>query len=557
MHDHTAPTPDPADPDPPAPDDPGFAATPDGPQHTEAVPGPVVAARPVMATALLTSHPGNIRRELDLNPEFVASVAANGVLVPLRVTPDEQGYRVIDGHRRLAAALQARLAEVPVDVVAERAGDEPGQFLDMWTANRHRSPLRPVEEADALFAASQAGATRARIRKATGLKPAGVTAALAAARLSADTRARVEGVPLGLDQLAVVAEFEDDPQAVARLTTAAAVGRFDHEAEWLRQRRAEQAEHDRIRTELTDAGYAVTESLPSGACYLTALLHDGEDMTIEAHAACPGRAAFFRSFDLTDPVHYCADPDAHGHVYRYARPASQDALSTGSGSGARSAGAAGGAADPGADLARRLVIQGNKAWAAAGEVRKRWLATLLARKSAPREVTQFAARQLLAMGDPLRSGLAAAPGRQLLADLAGQPASRLIESCDTAAAGRLPLLIAAPVITAYEAALTDGEGRNTWRTDRYAPCPRAAAGAYLAFLASLGYQLSAIEQAVADGIPWTGDTPPGDTLTASTQGADDDTGSGADHTGSESASAADDDGTGAEAEPNGADRAAA
>ncbi len=29
--------------------------------------------------------------------------------------------------------------------------------------------------------------------------------------------------------------------------------------------------------------------------------------------------------------------------------------------------------------------------------------------------------------------------------------------------------------------------RNTWRADRYSPCPRGDAGAYLAFLASLGY----------------------------------------------------------------------
>jgi hypothetical protein len=113
-----------------------------------------VAARPVIAVALLTAHPGNVRRDLGLNPEFLASVQANGVLVPLRITPEpDGGYRVIDGHRRLAAAVRAGLAEVPADLAADRAGDEPGQFLDMWTAHRHRNPLAPVEEADALFAA--------------------------------------------------------------------------------------------------------------------------------------------------------------------------------------------------------------------------------------------------------------------------------------------------------------------------------------------------------------------------------------------------------------------
>ena len=71
-----------------------------------------------------------------------------------------------------------------------------------------------------------------------------------------------------------------------------------------------------------------------------------------------------------------------------------------------------------------------------------------------------------------------------------------------------------PVVTAFEQAMTEGEGRNTWRLDRYSPCPRNEAGRYLAFLGTLGYQLSDIERAVAGGEPYTGDTPPGDCLAA-------------------------------------------
>jgi ParB family chromosome partitioning protein len=70
-----------------------------------------------------------------------------------------------------------------------------------------------------------------------------------------------------------------------------------------------------------------------------------------------------------------------------------------------------------------------------------------------------------------------------------------------------------PIVTAYEHAMTDGEGRNTWRTDRYSPCPRTEAAGYLRFLASIGYPLSGIEQAVADLTPYTGDVPAGDPIT--------------------------------------------
>jgi ParB family transcriptional regulator, chromosome partitioning protein len=71
------------------------------------------------------------------------------------------------------------------------------------------------------------------------------------------------------------------------------------------------------------------------------------------------------------------------------------------------------------------------------------------------------------------------------------------------------------VAAAYEGAMSGTEAaRSTWRTDRYSPCPRPDAGRYLAFLASIGYHLTVIEQAVADGVPYTGDTPaepiPGD-----------------------------------------------
>ena len=56
--------------------------------------------------------------------------------------------------------------------------------------------------------------------------------------------------------------------------------------------------------------------------------------------------------------------------------------------------------------------------------------------------------------------------------------------------------------------MTEAEGRNTWRTDRYSPCPRRDAGTYLAFLAAIGYQLSTIEKAVAEGTPYGGDVTP-------------------------------------------------
>ncbi len=154
-------------------------------------------ARRMIAVDKLIAHPGNVREDLDLSTEFCASIAENGVRVPLLITTGADGNsRVIEGHRRLAAAVKAGLATIPYDLDSERAGDEAGQYLDMVTANSgaYRKNFTPLEEATALFAAHEAGATRTRIRKATGRKADQVKTALAAGGLSADTREQISGL---------------------------------------------------------------------------------------------------------------------------------------------------------------------------------------------------------------------------------------------------------------------------------------------------------------------------------------------------------------------------
>ena len=295
---------------------------------------------------------------------------------------------------------------MPYDLAAERQGDEAGQYLDMFNAHRYRTPLRPEEEADALFAAREAGATKTRIRKATGLKPQQVNAALAAAALSGDTRTAVAqaGYDMTLEDLAILAEFQDDPKALGQLLDAANYSdTLEHQAQRLRLQRQERVGYERLRAELEAGGLTLTDTLPPGAQLLTSLRHDDEPLTAESHASCPGRGAYFRPWDLASPVHYCADPDKHGHGPIQETPTP--------GLGTPDRPATGGPGDPPADsgdggIARRLVIEGNRAWKAAAEVRQRWLAgQLFSRRTAPREVAPFVTRQLLTMPAPLRAGL--------------------------------------------------------------------------------------------------------------------------------------------------------
>jgi hypothetical protein len=113
------------------------------------------------------------------------------------------------------------------------------------------------------------------------------------------------------------------------------------------------------------------------------------------------------------------------------------------------------------------------------------------------------------MREPLHSQLARAHQQSLFTQITGRTDAEWMTISETAPAGRLPLVMFAPVATAFESAMEGDQGRNTWRLDRYSLCPREQAAAYFVLLAGLGYQLSVIERAVTTGQPYTGEVPPG------------------------------------------------
>lgn len=74
------------------------------------------------------------------------SIKAQGVLQPLLVRQDEDGYELIAGERRLRAAKRARLTRVPV--MLKRVNDD--KMLEMAIVeNIQRENLNPIEEAEA------------------------------------------------------------------------------------------------------------------------------------------------------------------------------------------------------------------------------------------------------------------------------------------------------------------------------------------------------------------------------------------------------------------------
>ncbi len=142
------------------------------------------------------------------------------------------------------------------------------------------------------------------MRKATGRKAEEIKTALKAAQISPETRSAAGDLTrqLDLEDLALLAEFDGDDGAVSRILDALQRGyNVEYEAERIRQERAEAAEHQRLLDELQAAGSRSPPTCPAGAVRLSQLLHDGEDLTPEAHATCPGRGAYFHLLGPATP----------------------------------------------------------------------------------------------------------------------------------------------------------------------------------------------------------------------------------------------------------------
>jgi len=103
----------------------------------------------------LIPHPNNPRKVIGDVTELADSIKKSGILqnltvVPNRKSPDEHArlcdsYTVIIGHRRLAAAKQAGLTEVPCAIVEM---SEAEQLRTMLTENMQRSDLTVYEQAE-------------------------------------------------------------------------------------------------------------------------------------------------------------------------------------------------------------------------------------------------------------------------------------------------------------------------------------------------------------------------------------------------------------------------
>ena len=177
-------------------------------------------------TSLIDPHPDNPRKNIGDVTDLAASIKTNGLLTPLSVVPNGERYRVIAGHRRLAACKQAGIGAVPCFVL--NLG--PLQQLEaMVTENCQREQLTVLEEADAIQGMLALGATTASVAHRLGRSGGYVRDRAKAASIKTEVRAvRDDFGQISIGQLVAIARYDGRPDLQKRLAQAAGTSNFDY-----------------------------------------------------------------------------------------------------------------------------------------------------------------------------------------------------------------------------------------------------------------------------------------------------------------------------------------
>ena len=295
---------------------------------------PTTTAETTVVLGKIAAHPRNPRRDVGDVTELAASIKSMGILQPLVVAPwptDSDAkkprgadYILLAGHRRLTAAKQAALKEVPVTVRAD-IDTTAKQLEAMLVENLHRADLTPVEEADTYQALLDLeGLTQAALAAAVGQPKSRVSERLKLARLEPAVKEKVHAGQLTITDALAIGTFADDAETTKTLIKAVGTDRFDWALRSAEQERRRAAELEKRLTPFIAAGFNIERSdsyePPKGWKPLSQLIEKVPERyrepeakvdaaVLKYHSECPGRALRIRNTDIVE--HYCVEPKLH------------------------------------------------------------------------------------------------------------------------------------------------------------------------------------------------------------------------------------------------------
>jgi ParB/RepB/Spo0J family partition protein len=148
--------------------------------------------------------------------ELVESVKRHGIITPLTLAPDGDGFTIIAGERRYRAAKAAKLRQVPAQV-----RDADGEALTLAVAeNVIRADLTPVEEADAYRRLVAEHGDAAKVAKLVGRSERLIAERLELLRLPEEARALVAARKVPLSCAPLLVRIAEREAVLADLTAA-------------------------------------------------------------------------------------------------------------------------------------------------------------------------------------------------------------------------------------------------------------------------------------------------------------------------------------------------
>ncbi|MFJ3395363.1 ParB/RepB/Spo0J family partition protein [Leifsonia aquatica] len=449
----------------------------------------------------------NVRTEATYTAEFVESIKAEGVREPVYARRGDDGtVYVWDGQRRTLAAKEAGTATMlGIFGLTPSTVKDSARILDqLRTFNRS-----DLNQADRLAAYEQLaldGISDTVIGRAAGESRDTIKKSVMAAKSTAAKQVAKDFGQVSLDKLLAIAEFEDDENAVDRITWADDDD-LAYVAQELRDERTAREVEAKLVAHYTEQGYQVFTDYSSSFKRVDLLTDAADDadersaLTAETHTECAGRAVILTVYGEDDyrVTEVCATPDAHRPYYRSSMSVKVDHRTPVEGEtdeqrAEREALADAEATAKKAERAR--VIANNKAWRTAIKVRRDWIASFLARKTLPKNAAVFVAQSVTTHAQALTDYQAGSHVGAFLGQEASHygraDAAKIAEGTPTKA-GHVTLAV---MLSAREARAEDVQG---WRS------VSPVIASYLLALEGWGYKLSAVER-IAAGYPEATDT---------------------------------------------------
>ncbi len=271
------------------------------------------------------------REDATPDDDLIASVKAHGIIQPPVVEINGDGdWVIVTGHRRVGAAIAARLTEITV-IVRPRNDDDAAGALTLEqqiVENERRKSLTAKDLANGyqrltLFGlrpediAAQLGESTDRVRAGLRIHKSERTAELVATDPTID-----------LERAALIADFDEHPKLQEKLVSAALTQpqNFDRDLAAARTQREVDTRIASLKSLLDDQDVPLAGVQAYDVSYWRGKDNKGKlleklDVSVEEHLECPGHAAiihkaqsYYQSLQPTEWIAYvCTDWEANGH----------------------------------------------------------------------------------------------------------------------------------------------------------------------------------------------------------------------------------------------------